>query len=53
MYTILHTGSCTANFNDCCDRNCQIGDCFCDPTCYEPQHNDCCSDLPHICPPRK
>ena len=53
MYTILHTGSCTANFNDCCDRNCQIGDCFCDPTCYEPQRNDCCSDLPHICPPRK
>ena len=47
---IIYTGSCTANFDECCDRDCQIMDCFCDPVCYEPTHNDCCFDLPHICP---
>ena len=54
-YTILHAGSCTANYNDCCTysrlRTCQVGDCYCDSNCY--QLNDCCSDLPQICTPRK
>ena len=53
--TIFHTGSCTANYTNCCisTRNCEVEGCYCDSDCYKPENNDCCSDLPQICPPRK